>query len=207
MPKNDDTTLENFRPIGQVDLCYIVAQSDSDLYLIDQHAAHERILFDRLSAYKDKVPAQILLIQENLKFDSRETAAIENNLELFEQLGFSMELSGENEFRLLSTPVDASKTDAGAMLREIISTLPESDFKAQIDDKSRAEIAANIRRSFIAIASCRGAIKAGRKLSIEEMELLLKDLSRTPHPYTCPHGRPTIIKFSSADLAKMFHRS
>ena len=207
MPKNDDTTLENFRPIGQVDLCYIVAQSDSDLYLIDQHAAHERILFDRLSAYKDKVPAQILLIQENLKFDSRETAAIENNLELFEQLGFSMELSGENEFRLLSTPVDASKTDAGAMLREIISTLPESDFKAQIDDKSRAEIAANIRRSFIAIASCRGAIKAGRKLSIEEMELLLKELSRTPHPYTCPHGRPTIIKFSSADLAKMFHRS
>ncbi len=201
------TPLENFRPIGQVDLCYIVAQSDSDLYLIDQHAAHERILFDRLSAYKDKIPAQILLIQENLKFDSRETAAIENNLELFEQLGFSMELSGENEFRLLSTPVDASKTDAGAMLREIISTLPESDSKANIDAVRRAEIAANIRRSFIAVASCRGAIKAGKKLSVEEMELLLKELSRTPHPYTCPHGRPTIIKFSSADLAKMFRRS
>lgn len=216
--KNDDaenltesdstqTPFDNFRPIGQVDLCYIVAQSDSDLYLIDQHAAHERILFDRLSAYKDKIPAQILLIQENLKFDSRETAMIENNLELFEQLGFFMELSGANEFRLLSTPVDASKTDAGAMLREIIASLPESDSKANIDAVRRAEIAANIRRSFIAVASCRGAIKAGKKLSPEEMELLLKELSRTPHPYTCPHGRPTIIKFSSADLAKMFHRS
>lgn len=206
-PDSTQTPFENFRPIGQVDLCYIVAQSDSDLYLIDQHAAHERILFDRLSAYKDKIPAQILLIQENLKFDSRETAMIENNLELFEQLGFSMELSGANEFRLLSTPVDASKTDAGAMLREIIASLPESDSKANIDAVRRAEIAANIRRSFIAVASCRGAIKAGKKLSPEEMELLLKELSRTPHPYTCPHGRPTIIKFSSADLAKMFHRS
>ena len=201
------TPLENFRPIGQVDLCYIVAQSDSDLYLIDQHAAHERILFDRLSAYKDRIPAQILLIQENLKFDSREAMTIENNLELFAELGFSMEPSGENEFRLLSTPADASKTDAGAMLREIISSLPESDSKADIDAVRRSEIAANIRRNFIAIASCRGAIKAGKKLSTEEMELLLNELSRTPNPYTCPHGRPTIIKFSSSDLAKMFHRS
>ena len=206
-PNVTENPLENFRAIGQVDLCYIVAQSDSDLYLIDQHAAHERILFDRLSAYKDKIPAQILLIHENLKFDSREASAIENNLELFAQLGFTMEPSGENEFRLISTPVDAPTSDAGAMLREIISTLPESDSKANIDAVRRAEIAANIRRNFIAVASCRGAIKAGKKLSEDEMELLLKELSRTPHPYTCPHGRPTIIKFSSADLAKMFHRS
>lgn len=209
LPAQDfsEKPLENFRPIGQVDLCYIVAQSDSDLYIIDQHAAHERILFDRLSAYKDKIPAQILLIHENLKFDSREAMTIENNLELFAELGFTLEPSGENEFRLISTPADAPTSDAGAMLREIISTLPESDSKADIDAVRRSEIAANIRRNFIAVASCRGAIKAGKKLSEEEMELLLNELSRTPHPYTCPHGRPTIIKFSSSDLAKMFHRT
>ncbi len=206
-PKISEKPLEKFYPIGQVALCYIVAQSDSDLYLIDQHAAHERILFDKLSSYVDNVPAQILLIHENLKFDSRETAAIENNLELFDKLGFSMELSGENEFRLKSVPVDAANADASAMLREIISSLPENDFPAQVDESRRAEIAANIRRTVIAIASCRGAIKAGQKLSQREMEILLNDLSNTPHPHTCPHGRPTIIKFSRADLAKMFKRT
>ena len=161
----------------------------------------------KLSSYVDNVPAQILLIHENLKFDSRETAAIENNLELFNELGFSMELSGENEFRLKSVPVDAANADASSMLREIISSLPENDFPAQVDESRRAEIAANIRRTVIAIASCRGAIKAGQKLSQREMEILLNDLSNTPHPHTCPHGRPTIIKFTRADLAKMFKRT
>ena len=206
-PQIDTQTLEKFYPIGQVALCYIVAQSDSDLYLLDQHAAHERILFDKLSSYADEIPAQILLIHQNLKFDSRETAAIENNLELFDKLGFSLELSGENEFRLTSMPVDAANADAGAMLREIISSLPDEDLTAQVDDKRRAEIAVNIRKKFIAIASCRGAIKAGQKLSRQEMDALINDLSKTPHPHTCPHGRPTVIKFSSADLAKMFKRT
>ena len=206
-PQIDTQTLEKFYPIGQVALCYIVAQSDSDLYLLDQHAAHERILFDKLSSYADEIPAQILLIHQNLKFDSRETAAIENNLELFDKLGFTLELSGENEFRLTSMPVDAANADAGAMLREIISSLPDEDLTAQVDDKRRAEIAVNIRKKFIAIASCRGAIKAGQKLSRQEMDALINDLSKTPHPHTCPHGRPTVIKFSSADLAKMFKRT
>ena len=206
-PQIDTQTLEKFYPIGQVALCYIVAQSDSDLYLLDQHAAHERILFDKLSSYADEIPAQILLIHQNLKFDSRETAAIENNLELFDKLGFTLELSGENEFRLTSMPVDAANADAGAMLREIISSLPDEDLTAQVDDKRRAEIAVNIRKKFIAIASCRGAIKAGQKLSRQEIDALINDLSKTPHPHTCPHGRPTVIKFSSADLAKMFKRT
>ena len=206
-PKDLTAQLENFRPIGQVSLCYIIAQSDSELYIIDQHAAHERILFDKLSSYADDIPAQILLIHQNLKFDDRETATIEKNLELFSKLGFSMELSGENEFRLTSVPIDAENLDASATLREIISSLPESDSSAQIDEIRRAEIAANIRRIFIAVASCRGAIKAGKRLSLQEMASLLKNLSRTTHPYTCPHGRPTIIKFSGNDFAKMFHRS
>ena len=205
--QEDSDSLELLQPIGQVNLCYIVAQTAKDLFLIDQHAAHERILFDKLSSYADEIPAQILLIHQNLEFDSRETTAIENNLELFAKLGFSMELSGENQFRLTSVPADAAKLDAEETLREIISSLPSLETTARVDDERRAEIAANIRQKFIAIASCRGAIKAGQKLSIAEMELLLKKLSQTPHPHTCPHGRPTIIKFSAKDLAKMFKRT
>ena len=195
------------QPIGQVNLCYIVAQSDSDLYIIDQHAAHERILFDRLCSYAGKIPAQGLLIHRILKFDEQETLLIENNLELFQNLGFTLEPSGVNEFRLIEVPVDAADTDPEIMLREIISSLPEIDNDTEIDDERRADIARNIRQLVLATTACKAAIKAGQELNIQQMKVLLNDLSKTPNPHTCPHGRPTIIKFSDKDLAKMFHRT
>ncbi len=195
------------QPIGQVNLCYIVAQSDSDLYIIDQHAAHERILFDRLCGYADKIPAQGLLIHRVLKFDERETLQIENNLELFKSLGFTLEPSGENEFRITEVPIDAADTDPEIMLREIISGLPEIDTDSEIDDERRADIARNIRQLVLATTACKAAIKAGQELNARQMQILLNDLSNTPNPHTCPHGRPTIIKFSAKDLSKMFHRT
>lgn len=196
---------EKLQPIGQVALCYIVAQSKSDLYIVDQHAAHERILFDRLSSYADNVPAQGLLIHQVLKFDARDARLIENNLELFHNLGLTMEMSGENEFRLTEVPLDAGDADPENMLREILSSLPDS--AVEIDDARRADIAANIRQAFLSVTACHAAIKAGQELSIRQMEVLLEDLSRTAHPFTCPHGRPTIIKFTNKDLGKMFKRT
>ena len=204
--KKSEKPALKFFPIGQVNLCYIVAQSNSDLYIIDQHAAHERILFDRLCSYADKIPAQGLLIHRVLKFDAAESALIENNLELFKSLAFTMEPSGENEFRLLEVPVDAGTVDPEIMLREIVSSLPEIDTPAEIDAERRADIARNIRQLVLATTACKAAIKAGQELNFEQMKVLLNDLSKTPNPYTCPHGRPTIIKFSAKDLAKMFKR-
>ena len=203
--KNLKTELK-LQPIGQVNLCYIIAQSDSDLYIIDQHAAHERILFDRLCGYADKIPAQGLLIHRVLKFDERETLQIENNLELFRDLGFTLETSGENEFRLIEVPVDAGNADPEIMLREIISSLPEIDTETEIDAERRADIARNIRQLVLATTACKAAIKAGQELNFAQMKMLLENLSKTPNPHTCPHGRPTIIKFSAKDLSKMFHR-
>ena len=194
-----DKKFDKLQPIGQVNLCYIVAQDNSGLYIIDQHAAHERILFDKLSSYTEKIPAQILLIHRVLKFDSRESALIENNLEIFSKLGFTMEMSGENEFRLIEIPADASDGDAENMLREIISGIVENEISE--------DIAANIRKNVLDITACRAAIKAGQELSQKQMQIILDDLAKTPNPYTCPHGRPTIIKFSSNDLAKMFKRT
>ena len=110
-------------PIGQVARCYIVAQGGNDLYLIDQHAAHERILFDKLSGYAERIPAQGLLIHRVLKFDSQEAELIEKKLGVFADLGFTMEPSGENEFRLVEVPVDAADTDAENLLRGIISEI------------------------------------------------------------------------------------
>ena len=195
--KNPALELE---PIGQVARCYIVAQSGNDLYLIDQHAAHERILFDKLSGYAEKIPAQGLLIHRVLKFDSQEAELIEKNLSVFADLGFSMEPSGENEFRLMEVPADAVDTDAENLLRGIITEIFNGVNNAD-------DLAKNIRQAILATTACKAAIKAGQELNLRQMEILLKELAATPHPHTCPHGRPTIIKFSAADLAKMFKRT
>lgn len=198
-PPEKKSTLE-LEPIGQVARCYIVAQSGTDLYIVDQHAAHERILFDKLNAYAERIPAQGLLIHRVLKFDSREAELIEKNLSLFAELGFTLEPSGENEFRITEVPLDAADTDAENLLRGIIKEIFDGVNEA-------GDIAKKIRQSVLATTACKAAIKAGQELNLRQMEILLNDLSKTAHPHTCPHGRPTIIKFSSDDLAKMFKRT
>lgn len=187
-------------PIGQVARCYIVAQSGNDLYIVDQHAAHERILFDRLSNYAERIPAQGLLIHRVMKFDSREAELIEQNLAVFAKLGFTMEPSGQDEFRLIEVPLDAADTDAENLLRGIITEILDGVNEAD-------DIAKKIRQAVLATTACKAAIKAGQELNFRQMEILLNELSTTPHPHTCPHGRPTIIKFTSGDLAKMFKRT
>ena len=187
-------------PIGQVARCYIVAQGGNDLYIIDQHAAHERILFDKLSGYAERIPAQGLLIHRVIKFDSREAELIGKNLAVFAELGFTMEPSGENEFRLIEVPADAADTDAENLLREIITEIFNG-----VNDAD--DLAKKIRQSVLATTACKAAIKAGQELNFRQMEILLSELATTPHPHTCPHGRPTIIKFTGGDLAKMFKRT
>ena len=198
-PPEKKSALE-LEPIGQVARCYIVAQGGTDLYIVDQHAAHERILFDKLNAYAERIPAQGLLIHRVLKFDSREAELIEKNLSLFAELGFTLEPSGENEFRITEVPLDAADTDAENLLRGIIKEIFDGVNEA-------GDIAKKIRQSVLATTACKAAIKAGQELNLRQMEILLNDLSKTAHPHTCPHGRPTIIKFSSDDLAKMFKRT
>ena len=193
-------------PIGQVDLCYIIARDEHDLYIVDQHAAHERILFDRFSGYTDGIPAQQLLIHQIIKFDEREAQIVEENLELFHNLGFTMEPSGENEFRLIEVPIDIDNTDSEDILREILSSLPPLD-DVEANDEQQKAISKNIRQAVIATTACRAAIKAGQELNFRQMQIILDQLYKTEHPFTCPHGRPTIIKFTSHDLAKMFKRT
>ena len=199
-PVDTPTPALELEPIGQVAKCYIVAQGGNDLYLIDQHAAHERIIFDRLSSYAEKIPAQGLLIHRVMKFDSREAELVEKNLNVFADLGFTMEPSGANEFRLIEVPLDAADTDAENLLREILTEI-------FIGLNDADDIAKKIRRAVLATTACKAAIKAGQELNLRQMQILLNDLAKTAHPHTCPHGRPTIIKFSSGDLAKMFKRT
>ena len=203
---NEKTSTKKITPIGQVDLCYIIAKTDDGLYIVDQHAAHERILFDRICGYTDGIPAQQLLVHQILNFDDQESKLVENNLELFHKLGFTMEPSGENEYRLIEIPADIEISDAENLLREILSNLPPIDESIAAEDQQKA-IAKNIRQECLAMTACKAAIKSGMELNFRQMQMILEQLEQTSHPFTCPHGRPTIIKFSSNDLAKMFKRT
>lgn len=184
-------------PIGQVDLTYIIAQDAKGLYIVDQHAAHERILFDKFSAMADTIPSQQLLVHLVLDFDARDAQLIEANKAIFDRLGFQMEASGEQEFRLMEVPADVPVDEAEDMIREILASLHE------MHETSAHEI----RQACLATTACRAAIKAGEELSLRQMQIILEELSHTAFPYTCPHGRPTILKFSTDELAKMFKRT
>ena len=188
---------ERMLPIGQVDLTYIIAQSAATLYIIDQHAAHERILFDRFSAQTDGIPSQQMLVHAILSFDAHEALYIEENAELFDRLGFHLEAAGERTYRLTETPADVPTEEAEGIIREILASLGDL----------HTATPAHLREAGIATMACRAAIKAGEELSIRQMEILLAELRATPFPFTCPHGRPTILKFGTHDLAKMFKRT
>ena len=187
----------NLLPIGQVDLTYIIAQSAQSLYIVDQHAAHERILFDRFSAQADGIPSQQMLVHAILSFDAREAQYIEENAELFDRLGFHLESAGERTYRLTEVPADIPTDEAENIIREILISLGDL----------HAATPANLRQAGIATMACRAAIKAGEELNVRQMEILLEELRATPFPFTCPHGRPTILRFGTHDLAKMFKRT
>lgn len=184
-------------PIGQVDLTYIIAQDAKGLYIVDQHAAHERILFDKFSAMAGDIPSQQLLVHQILSFDQKESDLVEAHQELFASLGFHMEMSGEREFRLIEVPADVPVSEAEDIIREILTNLMDM----------HETTAKEIRQACLATTACRAAIKAGEELSFRQMQIILDALAHTAFPYTCPHGRPTILKFSSEELAKMFKRT
>lgn len=195
--RQEDSPTVGMIPIGQVDDTYIIAQDADSLYIVDQHAAHERVLFDRFSEQAEHIPTQQLLVHLILDFSSHESQIIEENLELLAGLGFVLEPSGPKQFRLMEVPADVPSAQAEDFIREVLASMEEL----------HKPTAAELRQAAIATTACKAAIKAGFKLNYRQMELLLQELNDTAMPYTCPHGRPTIIKFSSDELAKMFKRT
>ena len=187
----------NLLPIGQIDACFIVAQGpNGGMYIIDQHAAHERILYDKFAKQTDRIAVQPLLVHLILDVNSAESDLIEQYQSTLYELGFNAELAGQNQIRLKEIPADIKSSEAETIFREILHSL------AQLHAPTPQEI----RHSCLAMTACKAAIKAGDILNIAQMKIILNELASTTLPYTCPHGRPTIIKFSTYDLEKMFKR-
>lgn len=195
----EENHLINARIIGQVFSTYILLQSGDNLLLLDQHAAHERIRFEELKRkYKENESlAQFLLSPVVVEVTNQEVKLIEENKEKLFRLGFSFENFGNNSIILRSVPV---KLSDNASIKE--SFLDILDFL--LADRKKENIL--IEEEALYTLACKAAVKANKKLDELEIKKLLDDLSKIDNPYTCPHGRPTIVKITKYELEKMFKR-
>ncbi|WP_371371176.1 DNA mismatch repair endonuclease MutL [Sporomusa aerivorans] len=184
-------------PLGQIHACYIVAQGQDGLYIIDQHAAHERILYDRMSRSKGRIPVQQLLVAQYFEFAPDDCNSILEHQATFDNLGFTLDQVGPGTMRLTEMPADIPLADAEAVLRQILKLI----------DDMHSPSPQELRHAYLQMAACRSAIKAGEPLNMRQIQALLNELYTTELPYTCPHGRPTIVRFDADDLAKMFKRT
>lgn len=184
-------------PLGQVASCYILAKKGDDLYIIDQHAAHERVRFDTLCASAEAIPSEEMLIPLYLPADEKEMQYIEEEEENLRNLGFTVTLGGPTQMKIEAMPIDLEPNKCEEILRYVFSLF----------DKGTTPTAAHLRHEMLAYASCRGAIKAGHTLNMHQMGQLIRDLFHTEKPYVCPHGRPTIIRFTPDELGKLFLRA
>ena len=186
------------RAVGQVGSAYLVAEGPDGLYLVDQHAAHERILFEKMMTEKESgaLESQNLLEAKTIEFSHSEVVLLEENLKALTALGFVIEPFGERSFRLRAVPALVTGKDPIFALRSVVEEFEENE--DPLADALEARLAARICK--------RVAIKAGQVLSLAEQRQLLRDLETCSLPRTCPHGRPTMIHLSVDALEKQFGR-
>lgn len=191
-------TLPILRVLGQIGATYIVAEGPSGLYLIDQHAAHERILYEQWMEQhgKKETPAQYTLEAQTVVFSPTDARLLEGNLEALRVVGFELEPFGPNTFVVRSVPASLANSHPEEVLYSILPDLDSGGRPGQ-----------NILEDRLVKRICKqAAIKAGQILSQDEMQTLIRQLERCQSPHTCPHGRPTMLHMTSDQLAREFGR-
>lgn len=194
-----ESVSSNIRPLGQLDESFIIATDDEGLLLIDQHVAHERILFDKYRALEAsrRSESQQMLIPETFDLTPAQAAAFDHVAEELEAYGFElMRLSGRT-VAIKSTPADLPASEARNVLSEVLET---------VDSEKRGAARATLRDEIAASLACHAAIKVNMPLAPEKMRWLIDRLLTTSSPTTCPHGRPVILRLATQDILKGFHR-
>ncbi|HID61288.1 MAG TPA: DNA mismatch repair protein MutL, partial [Anaerolineae bacterium] len=200
--------LPMLRVLGQLGQTYIIAEGPGGMYLIDQHTAHERVLYERFAAERahKAVASQQLLTPLPLELTPRQQAAMAEHLEALTELGFEIEPFGGETYLLRAVPAalergpsttlrrGSGQGDIGQAVIEILDELAEEDGGETREEKTLISVV------------CHSAVRAGRTLSMEEMRDLVRQLEETSLPHTCPHGRPTMIHLSAEQLAREFRR-
>ena len=188
-----------YKFIGIVFKTYIILEIDKEMYILDQHAAHERIMYEKVKKnyYSDKIKdSQMLLLPDVITLTHKEMDIAKENMQMFEQAGFTLEEFGENTIKLTGVPTVCIDLDNKELFLE---TLDEINTVARTAKQEKEE-------KFIATVACKAAVKANMALTTQEVEKLMDKLLELPNPFTCPHGRPTAIKMTKYDIERKFAR-
>ncbi|MHB9035222.1 MAG: DNA mismatch repair endonuclease MutL [Armatimonadota bacterium] len=192
--------LRGVKVIGQARNLYILAQCDDGVLIIDQHVAHERVLFDRMMKAREEsgIAIQGLVVPITLSLSAKESAIVSQRLADIRKAGYELEAFGANTFVMRGAPASVKLDEAESTLRDMIQELVDLSISKHL----------LVRPDQVLItASCKMAVKAGEALSVHEMERLIDDLLKTENPFVCPHGRPIIISLSNWELDRKFRRA
>jgi DNA mismatch repair protein MutL len=190
---------QQYQIIGVLNRLYVLMENSDGLVLVDQHAAHERILFEELRRRMEEqgVPSQRMLLPQIFSLPPRDAEWVERNVAILQKMGIGIENFGANSFRVDTLPAFLEIADAAEFLRKVIDELKTT---------SRSSSPLRLGEDMIAKTVCRHAVKANDPLRYPEIEKLIRDLLACDLPYCCPHGRPTMIQITHAELEKKFGR-
>lgn len=189
---------KQYKMIGQIFQTYWIIEQGDCLYLIDQHAAHERILFEEFMTRfrEESMVSQKLLVPQMLNLSPAEVEILKENKPLLEGFGFEFETFGQNQYALKSVPYLLKEPSGAGFFTEILDSLSEQKIRSVYDMKLLA----------VATMACKAAVKGHDRLSFQEAEAMIGRLLKLENPFTCPHGRPTIIEMTKYELEKKFKR-
>ncbi|MFH0904039.1 MAG: DNA mismatch repair endonuclease MutL [Methanobacteriota archaeon] len=194
--RKSDTEKPQVKVLGQVDALYVIAETKDGLMIIDQHAAHERILFEQVRDSK-RADSQELIVPINIELNPKEKVLMKECIPHLEEFGFLISEFGADAFAITAVPSVLGRLEDPGLVHDIIS-----DILSEGRIKDGTGIFERVTKSI----ACRGAIKAGADCSPEQMGRLIEQLFMTENPYTCPHGRPTMVSFNREALDKLFKR-
>jgi DNA mismatch repair protein MutL len=185
---------------GQVHENYIIAQTADGMVIVDQHAAHERLVYEKLKRQMAEtgVAAQALLIPEIVELSAGDCARLTEVAEALSQMGLTIEPFGGNAVAVRETPAILGEVNATAMIKDILD---------ELDDQGSSQLVQAKVEAILSRVACHGSIRSGRRMRGEEMNALLREMEATPHSGQCNHGRPTYVELKLADIERLFGRS
>ncbi len=195
----DKPEIPDYQIIGVAFLTYILVQIENEMYIIDQHAAHERILYEKVKANYNQEggkESQMLLMPDVLELSKKDMRVVLDHLDVFQKAGFELEEFGENTIKIIGVPEICYEMDTRELFLDIIDGM-------DLTAKTTAE---EVEERFIATVACKAAVKGNMKLSESEIKALLDELLTLENPFTCPHGRPTAIRLTKDEIEKKFKR-